>query len=280
MGKGWFTETIDDEGVGFMLSVEDRIHEERSAYQHIEVYQTTHWGRLLTLDGCVMLTQRDEFLYHEMMTHPALFAHRDPARVAIIGGGDCGILQEVLRHPQVRHATLVEIDERVTRVAEQFFPELCGANGDPRAELLFIDGLRWVKEMAPGTLDVLIIDSTDPVGPAAGLFTAEFLTDARRALGPGGVLVQQSESPLLHRDSVIAPLHRAMAEAGFDGTATLTFPVPSYPSGWWSATLAVNGGDPRNFREADAAEKPFTTRYYNAEIHRASMAVPECLRGV
>ncbi|MBK5943618.1 polyamine aminopropyltransferase [Halorhodospira halophila] len=278
MREGWFTEAVEDEGVAFSLAIDDRVHEEQSEYQHIEVYRTRRWGRLLVLDGCVMLTERDEFLYHEMMAHPALFAHREPRRVAIVGGGDCGILREVLRHPGVDHALQVELDERVTRVAETHFPDLCVANDDERAELRFTDGLRWIREAEPESLDVVIVDSTDPVGPAAGLFTREFLSDVRSALGPGGIVVQQSESPLLHRDSVIGPLHRAAGEAGFDGVHTLTFPVPSYPSGWWSATLMVNGGDPRNFREADSEEKPFETRYYNADIHRAALAVPELLK--
>ncbi len=278
MREGWFTEAVEDEGVAFSLAIDERVHEEQSEYQQIEVYRTRRWGRLLVLDGCVMLTERDEFLYHEMMSHPALFAHREPRRVAIVGGGDCGILREVLRHPGVEYAVQVEIDERVTRVAEEHFPDLCAANTDERAELRFTDGLRWIREAEPESLDVVIVDSTDPVGPAAGLFTREFLSDVRQALGPGGIVVQQSESPLLHRDSVIGPLHRAANEAGFDGVHTLTFPVPSYPSGWWSATLMVNGGDPRNFRESDSEEKPFETRYYNADIHRAALAVPELLK--
>lgn len=278
MREGWFTESVEDEGVALSLAIDDRLHEESSAYQHIEVYRTRQWGRLLVLDGCIMLTERDEFLYHEMMAHPALFAHREPRRVAIVGGGDCGILREVLRHGEVEHAQQVELDERVTRVAETYFPELCTGNEDERAELRFTDGVRWIREVPAESLDVVIVDSTDPVGPAAGLFTKEFLADVRSALGPGGIVVQQSESPLLHRDSVIAPLHRAAAEAGFDGVHTLTFPVPSYPSGWWSATLMVNGGDPRNFRESDSEAKAFETRYYNADVHRATLAVPELLR--
>ncbi|MBK1734198.1 spermidine synthase [Halorhodospira abdelmalekii] len=278
MGEKWFIEKIEHDGVAFSLAVTEKLHEEQSAYQRIEVYQTREWGRLLVLDGCVMLTERDEFFYHEMMSHPALFAHRDPRRVAIIGGGDCGILREVLRHEQVEHAIQVEIDERVTRVSERFFPELCNANNDARAELRFTDGVEWIGAIPPESLDLLIVDSTDPVGPAADLFTCNFLRAARQALTPGGIVVQQSESPLLHRDSVIAPLQRAASEAGFDGVHTLTFPMPSYPSGWWSATLIVNGGDPRNFRESDAAAKAFPTRYYNAEIHRAALATPELLK--
>lgn len=279
MAVEWFTEEQTEHGVAFSLAVKANLHDERSDHQRIQVFETTHWGRLLVLDGCVMLTERDEFLYHEMMAHPALFAHREPREVAIIGGGDGGMLREVLRHASVERATQVELDERVTAIARTYFPEISAGTEDPRAVLEFTDGMEWVRRCPEASVDVLIVDSTDPVGPAEGLFTREFLTDARRTLTPGGILVQQTESPLLHRETVIEPFHEAAREVGFDGVATLTFPVPSYPSGWWSATLLVNGGDPRNFREDDARARPFATRYYNADIHRGALSEPEFLLG-
>jgi spermidine synthase len=272
--EGWFTEVYTPGGTAFSLKVTGRLHEERSPYQRIEVYATETFGKLMVIDGCVMLTDRDNFLYHEMMSHPALYTHPRPRRVVIIGGGDCGTLREVLRHPGVERAVQVEIDERVTRLAERFFPELCEANGDPRAELRFEDGLAYMNAAEPDSVDVVIVDSTDPVGPAEGLFQEPFYRDCLRALGEGGVLVQQSESPLLHLDSIIAPLHRAMRAAGFADTRTLHFPQPVYPSGWWSATLARRGLALDGFREADARAAPFPTRYYSPEVHRAALALP------
>ena len=274
LGPDWFTEVYTPGGTAFSLRARGKLHEERSAYQLIEVWETQTFGRLMVIDGCVMLTDRDNFLYHEMMSHPALFIHSRPRRVVIIGGGDCGTLQEVLRHTEVEHATQVEIDERVTRVSEQYFPALCAANGDPRAELRFEDGLAFMKNAAPGSVDVIIVDSTDPVGPAEGLFQVPFYRDCLAALGEGGVLVQQSESPLLHLETIIVPLHRAMRAAGFADTRTLHFPQPVYPSGWWSATLARKGAPLDGFREADARAAPFTSRYYSAEVHRAALALP------
>lgn len=274
LGPDWFTEVYTPGGTAFSLRVRAKLHEERSPYQSIEVWETETFGRLMVIDGCVMLTDRDNFLYHEMMSHPALLTHDDPRRVVVIGGGDCGTLREVLRHPGVERATQVEIDERVTRVAEDFFPRLCESNDDPRAELRFEDGLAYMQGAEPASVDVVIVDSTDPVGPAEGLFQEPFYRDCLRALGEGGVLVQQSESPLLHLDSIIAPLHRAMQAAGFADTRTLHFPQPVYPSGWWSATLARKGRDLDGFREADARALPFATRYYSAEVHRASLALP------
>ena len=280
LDENWFSEAYPAEGVAFSVEITGKLHEERSDYQHIEVYDTRHWGRLMAIDGCIMLTGRDNFIYHEMMTHPALFTHAAPRDVLIIGGGDCGTLREVLRHPGVGRATQVEIDPAVTRAAERFFPELCEANTDPRAELRFADGVAHLRDTPAESLDVVIIDSTDPVGIAEGLFGPEFLTDVHRALRPGGVMVQQSESPLLHLETIIADLHAALERAGFHQRQTLPFPLPSYPGGWWSATLSGKDCDPRRFRVEDAAARPFGTRYYNEGIHQAALAAPEFCRGV
>jgi spermidine synthase len=211
-----------------------------------------------------------------MMSHPALFTHPDPKRVLIIGGGDCGTLREVLRHSTVELAEQVELDERVTRVAERFFPELTEKNNDPRARLRFTDGIRWVADASPDTYDVIIIDSTDPVGPAAGLFSEAFYKNCMRALRPRGIVVGQSESPLFHPDLIVA-MHRAMRAAGFDDTATLQFHQVTYPSGWWSCTMACKQGSLATIREDAAAGKDFPTRYYNAAIHVAAKALPEFL---
>jgi spermidine synthase len=211
----WFTEICKESGSAISFEIRAKLHQEQSPFQRIEIYATTQFGNLMVIDGFVMLTTRDNFLYHEMMSHPALFTHPNPKRVVIIGGGDCGTLREVLKHPGVEHALQVDIDDRVTRLGDQYFPELCESNGDPRAELVFGDGIQWMKDAAPGSVDVIIVDSTDPIGPAEGLFTEAFFRDCHRALGEHGVMVQQSESPLLHYQSIIQPLHRAMGAAGF-----------------------------------------------------------------
>lgn len=273
----WFTEACPHTGTGFSLRIEGRVHEEQTPFQRLEIFKTTDFGYLMTLDGATMVSTRDNFLYHEMMSHPVLFSHPHPRRVAIIGGGDCGTLREVLRHPEVEHATQIDIDERVTRVAEQYFPELCESNGDPRAELLFIDGIDWMNKAAPGSLDVIIVDSTDPVGPGEVLFSAEFFRACHNALAEGGMIVQQSESALIHLP-IIQRMYDSMRDAGFSDRKTLFFPQCIYPSGWWSATMARKGATIAGFREADAAAKPFETQYYNVDIHRAALAEPEFFR--
>ncbi len=275
LDSGWFTEKCHEGGSAFSLKLKEKLHQEQTPYQLIEIFETEFFGTLMTLDGLVMLTDRDNFIYHEMLAHPVLFTHPDPKNVLIIGGGDCGTLREVLRHSQVRRADLVEIDERVTRVAEQYFPELCEANGDPRVHFHFSDGIKWVGEVDTASYDVIIIDSTDPIGPAAGLFSPSFYSSCARALAADGVLATQSESPLFHLE-LIKRIHQAMAATGFCHRATLHFPQCSYPSGWWTVTLASKVVPVAGFREA--LGEGFSTRYYNAAIHRAALAAPSFFR--
>src|SRR6478752_7693347 len=273
----WFTEEHEHSGSSIGFRVKEKLHAEKTPFQTIEIYDSTDWGKLMVIDGCMMVTTRDNFFYHEMMAHPALFTHPRAKRVVIIGGGDCGTLREVLKHEEVESAIQVEIDERVTRLAEKYFPELCESNSDPRAQLLFIDGIKWMAECEEETLDVIIVDSTDPIGPAEGLFNEAFYESCLKALKSGGILVQQSESPLAHLP-LLKSMRRAMKNAGFQALRTLTFPQPCYPTGWWSATLARKGVDLEDFRERGAEMKQFETKYYNVDMHKAALAMPEFLR--
>ncbi|MFZ2404326.1 MAG: polyamine aminopropyltransferase [Methylobacter sp.] len=272
----WFTEQHSDAGSAFSLKIKKKLHEEQSEFQHLEIYETETFGNLMIIDGCTMVSTRDNFFYHEMMSHPALFTHPDPKRVWIIGGGDCGTLREVLKHPSVEQAVQIDIDERVTRLAEIYFPELCESNNDPRADLKFIDGIKWVKDAEPNSVDIIIVDSTDPVGPALGLFSEEFYRDCFACLSENGMVVQQSESALYHL-KLIGEMRGAMSNAGLSHLQTLFFPQCLYPSGWWSATIASKG-DLGKFREADSANKAFDTTYYNVDIHKAALAQPEFVK--
>lgn len=273
----WFTEACVESGSAFSLATTEKLHSEETEFQTIDIYATEHWGNLMVIDGCTMVSARDNFLYHEMMSHPALFTHAAARNVVIIGGGDCGTLKEVLKHAEVKRAIQIEIDERVTRLAEEYFPELTESNSDPRAEFVFDDGIQWMKDVEEESLDIIIVDSTDPIGPAEGLFDEPFYRACFRALRSGGIVVAQSESPLLHTD-VISAMRSKLKGAGFNDVKTLTFPQPLYPSGWWSATMARKDAEFTGFRERGAANKPFDTQYYNVETHKAAFAMPEFLK--
>lgn len=268
----WLYENFEPTGSAIGYRIAAKLDEVQSPHQKIEIFESTDWGRLMLIDGALMLTARDNFFYHEMISHPALFTHSRPAQVAIIGGGDCGTLHEVLKHSSVERVVQCDIDAQVTRMAEKYFPELCQSNDDPRARLLFDDGLAYMRDAAPASLDIIIVDSTDPVGPAEGLFDQAFYASCLRALREDGILVQQSESPLMQL-ALIRAMRAQMAAAGFEEFKTLPFPQPCYPTGWWSVTLARrNGGF--DFRDGDARNKKFDTRYYSADIHDGALRLP------
>ncbi|MEO8161104.1 MAG: polyamine aminopropyltransferase [Arenimonas sp.] len=274
----WLHENFSHTGSAFGLRIVRKLEEVQSPFQKIEMYESSDWGNVMLIDGAMMVTTRDNFFYHEMMAHAPLFTHPDPKDVVIIGGGDCGTLREVLRHPGVRSAVQCDIDEQVTRMAEKYFPELCESNADPRATVMFDDGIAYMANAAPGSIDLIIVDSTDPVGPAEGLFNRAFYDSCLQALRPDGLLVQQSESPLalMH---LILDMRSAMAEAGFRRFRTLPFPQPCYPTGYWSCTIASKSErDLSAFREGDASSKSFPTHYYNVGIHSGALMQPEFMR--
>ncbi|MEQ1636620.1 MAG: polyamine aminopropyltransferase [Methylococcales bacterium] len=273
LDANWFTEQMPGAESAFSLKIKRKLHAEQSPFQLLEIYETEGFGNLMVIDGCTMVSTRDNFFYHEMMSHTALYTHPNPKRVWIIGGGDCGTLREVLKHPGVEQAVQIDIDERVTRLSEIYFPELCESNNDSRAELKFIDGIKWVKEAAPNSVDIIIVDSTDPVGPAEGLFSEAFYRDCFNALTPNGLVVQQSESALYHL-KLMGEMRDAMSSAGLSHLQTFFFPQCIYPSGWWSGTIASKTAL-TGFRELDCANKAFDTVFYNADMHKAALAQPE-----
>ena len=211
----FFTEYSKEDGLAFSLAIKEKLHEEHTKYQKIELFETTQFGNLMVIDGFIMLSARDNFLYHEMMSHPALFSHPNPKNVVIVGGGDCGTLQQVAKHCCVESIHQVEIDERVTRLSEIYFPELCTANQDKRVNFHFEDAIKWMQNIDNSSIDIIIIDSTDPIGPAEGLFKKAFYQTCLSALTPDGLLIQQSESPLLHWESITKPMCNEMQTAGF-----------------------------------------------------------------
>ncbi len=268
-----------EEGFGavrFGIRVEALLHEETSEYQKLAVYDTPFFGKMLTLDGVMMFTERDEFVYHEMLTHVPLCSVPGATDVLIVGGGDCGCLREVLRHDSVRRVVQCDIDERVTRVCEKFFPWVQPAASDPRAELVFDDGVRFI-EQNENAFDVVIIDSTDPRGPGVGLFLADFYAKVARALKPGGVMTAQTESP--HWDPrMVGAIYGQMRRA-FGHVSAYTVAVPVYPSGLWSLAYASNDRRHTDFFDAErAAGLEEGSKYYDRGVHSAAFSLPRFAR--
>ena len=270
----WVYETVEEMGARFGIRVTEKLLDEHTPYQHLEVWRTEHWGNLMLLDGVIMLSSLENYLYHEMMAHPALQSHAAPKNVVIIGGGDCGTLTEVLKHGEVESVVQIDIDEAVTRASERFFPELTARNDDPRVSLRFEDGVAWMRKAPSESVDVIIVDSTDPIGPGTGLFGPDFLADCHRVLREDGIMVGQSESPFYHMPLMI-DYHRAMAAAGFAERRSLLFPQPVYPGGSITGTLARKAASLDEIRPLAAG---IDTRYYSTALHRGLLATPPFMR--
>ncbi len=259
------------------VRVTRRLHEEQTTYQHLEVYESPLLGRMLVLDGAVQTTEGDEFVYHEMLAHPALCAHPAPRRALIIGGGDGGALREALKHPLER-VTLVEIDEAVVRASRAYLNTIGGdAFDDPRATVIIGDGLAYVQETAE-RFDVVLVDSTDPEGPAVGLFSPAFYAQIARRLTPEGLLAVQSGSAVYQRD-LISSVRRHLRPL-FPVVRTYLADVIAYPGVVWSFTVASLGPDPLRVAPEEIARRTrgFGLRYYTPAGHHAAFDLPPYIR--
>lgn len=263
----WFTEN-QSPNLRISCRVTEVLHREKTPYQEIAVYETPQWGRLLTLDDVIMTTDRDEFVYHEMMAHIPLCTHPAPRRVLVIGGGDGGVVREVLKHP-VEAVSLVEIDGRVIDVCREYFPAISCGLSDPRVTILVDDGIAHVARHRDA-YDVIIVDSTDPVGPAVGLFREEFYRSVAEALTPDGLFVAQTESPF-YNASLIQGIHEALGRI-FPITRLCYAGIPTYPSGFWTISMGSKRHDPLAGPVGRAAG--LSTRYYSPEVHRGAFALP------
>ncbi|MDH5751746.1 MAG: polyamine aminopropyltransferase [Deltaproteobacteria bacterium] len=274
MTDNWFIEKYTPySGLGF--SVRERLHDQQSPFQRIEVFENADYGRVLTLDGCVMLTDRDEFVYHEMITHPAILTHPAPENVLIVGGGDGGTVREVCRHPEVKRVDLVEIDEAVIEVSRRFFPGLTTRLEDPRVTIRCMDGFEYM-DAHQGAYDVIIVDSIDPVGEAAKLFTSSFYSKVHAGLRENGTAVFQTESPFFSSD-VLARVLRLLRPHFSFVQPYLAF-IPTYPSGMWSFTIASLRG---NIMEQGLLRQPGfqgEMKYFTPEMFNSAFSLPNFIK--
>ncbi len=275
----WFTEkqlTEGEAGAAVCLSVRIKamLYREKTEFQEIAVFDTYEFGRMLVLDGIIQLTTADEFIYHEMIAHTPMRTHPAPQSVLIVGGGDGGTVREVSKYPQVERIVLAELDRKVIEASRRYLPELGSAFDDPRVEINIVNALEYVRANR-SAFDVVIIDSPDPLGPAKDLFGATFYRDVFGTLTAEGIMVAQSESPVLNRQ-LIRQIHDNIRQA-FPAFYYYLAPVPTYPGGLWS--FAIGSKRPSPLRpENDFL--PEGTRYYTPQIHMSALTLPPFIQAI
>jgi spermidine synthase len=249
----------------------------KSPFQTVEVVETKGHGKLLLIDGMTMVSERDEFVYHEMIAHVPLFVHPHPKRVLVIGGGDGGSVREVLKHKSVERCVLVEIDGLVVSASRKYIPLTASKLSDRRAVVRIEDGVKFVRETAE-RFDVVIVDSTEPFGPAKELFGTKFYKDVKRVLTKDGIVVSQAGSPF-YEISTIKNLDRILTKV-FPVVGAYLFTNLTYPGGLWAFTYASKGLRPvKDFRPARVKAAKLPLRWYNADVHAGAFALPNFLRG-
>lgn len=263
MNKSCFVE-YHTPNAGLLMEVKRRVHKERSKYQDIEVIDTFEFGRVLLLDGKVMLTERDEYIYHEMLIHPAMVTHPAPKNLAVIGGGDGFAIREVLKY-NVNKVSLVEIDERVIAVSKEFFN--CSWLDNDRVKIYYEDGTEWIKRQEK--IDIIFVDSTDPEGCALPLFETNFLRDCKKSLTPEGIFVTQSESPFYHRKFIKKNLKNIGSI--YKIARPYLAPIPTYPGGIWCFVFASEKSQPTSIKRNSS----YPTRFYTPKLHTASFVLPK-----
>lgn len=271
----WFTE-MHEKDAKFCIKTTEHLHSEKSMFQQIDIYESDTFGRFLTLDGFMMLTEKDEFIYHDMITHTALAVNPDIKRVLIIGGGDGGTAREILRYPTIERVDLVEIDERVVRLCQIFMPQTaCKLDHDARLHLYFEDGLNFTERAHSNSYDLVLVDSTDPIGPGEGLFTYAFYQNCSRILSEEGILINQHESPYYDKDAYEMRRSHAKIKNTFPIAKVYQFHMPTYPSGHWLFGFASKKYDPiKNLQKDRWLNFGLYTKYYNLELHQGAFMLP------
>jgi spermidine synthase len=270
----WFTEYWT-ENIGLTFKVKE-VKKIKSKYQEIAILDTLEFGKMLVLDGLVQTTEKDEFIYHEMISHPAMLIHKNPEKILVIGGGDGGTIREVLKYPSVKEAHLCEIDEEVIFVAQQYFPSISYALKDPKVKIFIEDGNEFLEEKK-GYYDIIIMDNSDPIGASEVLFKAEFYQKVKEALKEDGIMVAQTESPILQKDY----FKNAVNEISkvFKNVEVYLAYIPTYPSGMWSFTIASDNVNLKN-NENISRFNNIETKYFNLDIFNSLYVLPTFVKNI
>lgn len=269
----WYTEEHTD-SVRFSIRVKKHLYSDESSFQRIDVFESDEFGLFMTLDGLMMVTEKDEFIYHDMIIHVPMAANPNIKKVLVIGAGDGGSVRELTRYKSIEHIDMVEIDKMVVDVCRKYLPSLTCGLDDKRVHIHYEDGLKFVRSKQ-NEYDLIIVDSTDPIGPGEGLFTKEFYGNCYHALNENGILVNQHESP--YYPTYANNMRRAHARIReyFPICRVYQAHIPTYPSGHWLFGFASKKIDPiENLDEESWNSLGLTTRYYNTALHKASFALP------
>ena len=268
----WFSE-FHTQNVKLSIKVDKQLYSAKSEFQRIDVFESKEFGRFLTLDGYMMLTEKDEFIYHEMITHVPMAVHPHAENILVIGAGDGGVVRELTKYDSVKNIDVVEIDEMVIEVAKKYLPFTASKFDDPRVHIFYQDGLKFVRKIE-NKYDLIIVDSTDPFGPGEGLFTKEFYGNCFKALKEDGIMVNQHESPFYHDDAVaMQRAHKRIVES-FDKCRVYQAHIPTYPSGHWLFGFATKKYNPLEVRADEWNSLGIKTKYYNTKLHKACFALP------
>lgn len=269
----WFTERHTP-NVKFSIKVDRQIYTAQSEFQRIDVFDSKEFGRFLTLDGYMMLTEKDEFIYHEMITHIPMAVHPNPKNILVIGAGDGGVIRELTRYQNVESIDLVEIDELVIEVSRKFLPTTACCLGDERVHIFCEDGVKFIRR-CDNKYDVIIVDSTDPFGPGESLFTKEFYGSCNKALRDDGIMVNQHESPFYDEDALaMQRAHRKIVES-FPISRVYQAHIPTYPSGHWLFGFASKKYHPvHDLNSVKWNMLGLKTKYYNTKLHAGAFALP------
>lgn len=275
----WFTENHTD-NVKFSMRVDRHIVSVKSDFQKIDVFDTTEFGRVLVIDDYIMLTEKDEFIYHEMITHVPMAVNPNIKKVLVIGAGDGGTVRELTRYNSLKRIDMVEIDRKVVEICKEFIPQTASKLDDKRVNLYFEDGLKFVKTKK-NEYDLIIVDSTDPIGPGEELFSLEFYENCFNALVDDGILVNQHESPYYPEDAETMQRTHKKIESVFPIATVYQAHIPTYGSGHWLFGFASKKFNPVSDLNANAWQSlNINTRYYNTDIHIGSFALPTYVNGL
>lgn len=272
----WFTEK-HSEGAKFSIHVKKHLYSAKSPFQQIDFFESEEFGKFFTLDGIMMANEKDEFIYHEMITHVPLASNPLIKKVLVIGGGDGGTVRELTKYTSLEEIHMVEIDEMVVKACREYLPITACKLDDPRVKLYFEDGLAFVKTKKD-EYDLILVDSTDPIGPGEGLFSKEFYENCFEALTKNGILINQHESPYYPFN--VREMKRAHNKIKdiFPISEVYQFHMPTYPSGHWLFGFASKGTNPLKFDAKKWNDLKLETKYYNTEIHSASFALPNYVK--